>query len=123
MIHMQMTQKDVIELVDRNARGHVVGDCALAHVENESVTVAELHIDRGVHLAGAQHGRSAHERDAHLFGLDFFGSGKPVGSALEPRLWADALEEQSLFPAAHGNAAGGDLFHGGFIGEIGRRFV
>ena len=78
MIEVKMSDKDVVDLVHRDARSHIVRDRALADVEDKILSVAELYEDRRIHLARTDRGSRAHENDADLVWLDIFRIGKPI---------------------------------------------
>ena len=50
VVDVEVRDEDLVELVQREARGDVIRDRPFAEVENEVLTVAELDQDRGVHL-------------------------------------------------------------------------
>ena len=53
VIDVQMGDEHLVEFVEREPAGDVVGDRALTEVEDEVPSVSELHEDRGVHLSRA----------------------------------------------------------------------
>jgi hypothetical protein len=68
---MQVGNEDVIQFIDEDAGCQVIGDCTLAEVEDKRVAVTQFHLNRGIHLAGAQHGCDTHKGKSHFVRLYF----------------------------------------------------
>src|SRR5262245_4981156 len=98
VIPVQVRDEDVVDLVQRNPRGQVVGDGARTHVEDEPVAIPQLDVDGRAHLTRAGQRRAPHEGDADLAGLYLLRAGEPVGYALQPRHRCDAVEHEPFLP-------------------------
>ena len=67
VIDVQMGDEDVVDHLQGHLQRDDVAQAARAEIEEEPLTVAELHHDRGASLrARRRHGRAADEGDAHL---------------------------------------------------------
>ena len=94
-----MSNENIIHLVQCDTGGGIAGDGPFTNVENEVVPIAQFNVHGCVHLSWTDGGRGAHENDTHVVGLNLFGAGKPVRRAGQPRMRADALKQEALFPA------------------------
>ena len=90
MVHVQVRDEDLVELVERQPGGDVVRYRPFADVEHEVVVVAQLDEDRRVHLARPDEWRRPHERDPQLLRPDLFGPREPVRRARQARRRVDA---------------------------------
>ena len=106
VIPVQVGQENVLDAIERHARGDVVRSRPWADIEDEVLAVAEFDIDRRAHLPGPDQRRSPHEGHPHFVGLNLLGPGKPVDGALHPGHRLEPGEGQALNPAAERLAPG-----------------
>src|SRR5208337_2189036 len=88
MVHVQVSNENVVNLLHRDTHGHDILEAAGAEVEEEAVAVAQFYHDTCARLfSSGWEGATADERDSHLVWPDGLSAGEVVHPGLDVGRW------------------------------------
>src|SRR5208337_1407114 len=88
MVHVQVSDENVVNLLHRDTHGHDILEAAGAEVEEEAVAVAQFDHDTCAGLISpGREGATANERDPHLVRPDGLSAGEVVHPGLDVGRW------------------------------------